>query len=330
MGTILLDLAVSDAWYDAFENDSQADGYREDLEKELSSLRSIVPTSVTADLRRMEDGDPERIWAEISKADVLFLTDAKHERRVIGAYRDAIPKDKPFAWDATRGQLVLFADLGVQSDLANKVINEINGRFPESEPGKQGKPVHAVLFAGHRVDAPGRSERRFPGEQENRARVLIHDAVKGLLDDEHKVVVLASASPGADILAHEVCADLSLTSIICLPMPPEDFARFAFESLDAWRTRFLDLQKGRKVLVLSDREGLPTWLQGSGVDPWQRGNRWVMEMALTWGAERVTLVALWDGKKVGDAPGGTAHIVKLAEDAGKVYIKRIDSTELLL
>lgn len=146
---------------------------------------------------------------------------------------------------------------------------------------------------------------------------------------EADVVVLASAAPGADILAHEVCAELGLTSIICLPMPPEDFARFSFENLDTWRTRFLDLQSAHKVLVLSDREGLPRWLHGSGVDPWLRGNQWVMEMAMTWGAERVTLVALWDGKKAGDAPGGTAHMVKLAEDAGTVHIKRIDATQLV-
>jgi len=186
-----------------------------------------------------------------------------------------------------------------------------------------------ILLAGLLLADRAGAEPRFPGLQENRARVLIHEAVKGLLDDAHEVVVLASAAPGADILAHEVCAELGLTSIICLPMPPEDFARFSFENLDTWRTRFLDLQSAHKVLVLSDREGLPRWLHGSGVDPWLRGNRWVMEMALTWGAERVTLVALWDGKKVGDAPGGTAHMVRLAEDAGTVHIKRIDATQLV-
>ena len=54
-----------------------------------------------------------------------------------------------------------------------------------------------------------------------------------------------------------------------------------------------------------------------------------MKMALTWGAERITLIALWDGKEAGDAPGGTAHMVRLAEDAGKVHIQRIDSLQLV-
>jgi tetratricopeptide repeat protein len=329
MGTILLDLAGSDAWGDAFETDGEADDYRKDLEEQVASLRAVIPTSVAAALRRTDDADPGRIWAEISNADVLFLTDAKRERRVIGAYRDAIPPDMPFAWDATRGQLALFVALGVQADLAQKVITEMDGRFADRQPGEGSKPVHLVVFAGHRVDAPGRTEPRFPAGQEIRAKSLIHEAVSGLSDDAHEVIVLASAAPGADILAHEVCAEFGLTSIICLPMPSENFARYSFENLDTWRSRFLDLQKNHKLLVLSDREGLPRWLQGSGLDPWLRGNRWVMEMALTWGAERVTLVALWDGKKVGDAPGGTAHMVKLAEDAGTVHIKRIDAMQLV-
>jgi len=329
MGTILLDLTGEDAWYDGFDSDSEADRYQKNLEEEVSKLRSLIPTSVETGLRRLDDGDPERLWAEISKADVLFLTDTRREARVIGAYRDAIPKDRPFAWDAARGQLNLFADLGVQADLARKVMAEIDARFADRQPNSARKPLHLILFAGHRVDAPGRSQPRFPAEHADRVKAHIRNAVQALLDEQHDIIGLASAAPGTDILAHEVCTELNLRSTICLPMPAESFARLAFQNLDTWRTRFLDLLKNHEVLVLSDREGLPRWLHGSGEDPWERGNQWVMQMALTSGAERITLVALWDGKEAGDAPGGTAHMVKLAEDAGKVHIKRIDPTQLM-
>ena len=140
---------------------------------------------------------------------------------------------------------------------------------------------------------------------------------------------LASAAPGADILAHEVCAELEMKSTICLPMPAKDYARLAFEDLDNWRTRFLDLQQDHDMIELSDREGLPRWLSGSNVDSWERGNRWVMQMALTWGAKRITLVALWDGKMKGDAPGGTAQMVQLARDAGTVRLEIVDAKRLL-
>jgi len=112
-------------------------------------------------------------------------------------------------------------------------------------------------------------------------------------------------------------------------MPAKDYARLAFKDLDNWRTRFLDLQQGHTVIELSDREGLPRWLSGSNVDAWERGNRWVMQMALTWGAKRITLVALWDGQMQGDAPGGTAQMVQLARDAGTVRLEIVDAKRLL-
>jgi hypothetical protein len=57
----------------------------------------------------------------------------------------------------------------------------------------------------------------------------------------------------------------------------------------------------RQPLCLSDQEGLPRWLQASGFDPWERGNRWVLEMAQTSGAGKITLLALWDRNATGDA-----------------------------
>jgi hypothetical protein len=148
------------------------------------------------------------------------------------------------------------------------------------------------------------------------------------MDGAHEISVLASAAPGTDILAHKVCDALGLKSSMCLPIPADSFARLAFEGLDGWRTRFLDLQKTHDVLVLSRSDGLPSWLHGSAQDPWERGNQWVMQMVLASGAARITLVALWDGSVQGDAPGGTAHMVKLARDAGRIHIKTIDMTEL--
>jgi hypothetical protein len=152
-----------------------------------------------------------------------------------------------------------------------------------------------------------------------------------VLDDDHNFVGLASASPGADILWHETCDELGLTSTVCLPMPEKDYAVSAFENLDSWRTRFLDLVEVKKhpILTLSDRKGLPRWLGDRRVDAWERGNAWVMEMALASGADRMTLVALWDGKARGDAPGGTAQVVSLARDSGAFRIHQIDSNQLV-
>jgi hypothetical protein len=285
----------------------------------------------------MSHDDPDRFWGEISAADVLFLSPEGREQRVVAAYSDAVPLDKPFAWDAARGQLELFAALGVKSELAEKVISKISVDFDEQDKKqkksqeKARKPVHLVVLAGHRVDASGRTPPRFPPKQETRAKALIREAVEALRNDEYEVIGLASAAPGADILAHEVCAELGLQSTICLPMPAKDYARMVFEKLDDWKARFLDIWEdhNEKALELSDKAGLPRWLFGSKLDSWERGNRWVMKMALTWGAKRISLVALWDGKEIGDAPGGTAHMVQLARDAGTIRIVSVDAKKLL-
>ena len=112
-------------------------------------------------------------------------------------------------------------------------------------------------------------------------------------------------------------------------MPAKDFSREVFGDLDGWRGRFLAIVDSRLVLQLSDKEGLPRWLEGSGLNPWERGNRWVLEMAQTSGAKKVSLIALWDGKPIGDDNGGTAHMVRIARDAGTIDMDCITSRELL-
>ena len=331
MATLLLDLSKQeDRWNDMFDTDAKAEECRKELEERADSLRSLMPLVVEGALRRISCNDKERPWAEISKADLLFLADPDRPRRAAMAYVAAI--SNPFDWNAARGQLQLFADLGVHAGAALEIIQKVEAELRGTPSGteKAPKPEHLIVFAGHRIDTPGR-EPRFPAEKENDVRALIREQFEGLLDDEHAFVALGSGAAGTDILAHEVCDELGIKSVMCLPMPAKDAAARVFQGLDNWRDRFLNLVKSkREVLHLSDREGLPRWLTGSDADPWERGNRWVMKLAETWGAEKVYLVALYDGKPYGDAPGGTAQIVRLAEDSGMIQIRRIDANLLLL
>ncbi len=339
MGVTLLSLSSDEYWRDLFNSNSEAEAFKQSLTADVLTLKAIVPVAVDAGLKTMSRDDKERVWAEISTADVLFLTLEGRDKRVVTAYHDTIPLNKPFCWDAARGQLELFATLGVKAELAKKVISEIDARFDEQAKDQKipdetpKKPVHLVILAGHRIDAPGRSEPRFPPSREAQAKTMIREAVERLRSDEYEFMGLASAAPGADILSHEVFAELGIKSFLCLPMPTKEYARLSFEDLDNWRTRFLDLeqahQKNNALFELSDKEGLPRWLADSGMDPWERGNRWVIKMALTWDAKRVTLVALWDGKKAGDAPGGTAQMVQLARDEGTVRVEIVDAKRLL-
>jgi len=191
-----------------------------------------------------------------------------------------------------------------------------------------------VVFTGHGIDVPG-APPRFPARAEDKARALIADRLKALQANngpDERITVLASAAPGADILVHELCDQLQLPCRLCLPLPPEAVAQHAFAEADRWRSRFVAVVQARQadLLLLSIDADLPRWLQGrAGIDPWERGNRWVMQLAQTWGAERVTLLALWDGQDDG-RNGGTAQMVRMAKASGHFQlVDIIDSRQLL-
>jgi hypothetical protein len=326
LATIALDLSREDTWQDAFDNSDDATAYANKLKQQIEPLQTMVSQSIEVARRRLAPGDKDRIWAEISAADLKFLFEAR-SNRVIQAYKNAIPANAYFAWDAAKGQLQLFARLGIKVDLAHEIIRTVDERMARSDQAKP--PFHQIVFAGHRVDEVGRKEPRFPSNREGRVRDLIREKLARMLDAGAHVQVLASAAPGSDILCHELCRELSINSTICLPMPKDDFAAQVFSDIDSWRSRYLTLVASRPVLQLSDQAGLPRWFKRPDVNAWERGNRWVLEMARTSGAAKITLIALWDGRPTGDAPGGTAHMVKLAREVGNIGVDLIANRDLL-
>jgi hypothetical protein len=329
-GTIALALSDGEVWQDAFDNSDQANGYKGELKRQVEALRPMVSQAIEAALARTDLSDEQRLWAKVSAADLMFLVEERN-KRVIEAYKNAIPRNGRFAWDAAKGQLQLFALFGIKADLANQVIRTLDELLDGSEPDKvdrsepDKKVLHTIVFAGHRVDEGGREKPRFPPDCETRARELIREKLKAAVEPSKRVHVLSSAAPGSDILCHEICRELGIDSTICLPMPKESFSRLVFTDQENWRARFLELVSSRPVLQLSDQEDLPRWLRNSGLNAWERGNRWVLEMAQASSAATVTLIALWDGNTIGDAQGGTAHMVGLARDAGTVAEVRIDA-----
>jgi hypothetical protein len=325
MGVIAQELALDPTWEDAFEDSEQATAYKGELGRQVEALRSSVRLAINAAIERLGQEGKDRVWANIGRADLLFLTEER-DQRVVQAYRDAVPKSDAFAWDAAKGQLHLFAKLGIRAERAGRIIGELDAYV---EPTGSVPDLHLVVAVGHRTDEPGRAVPRFPADREQQASALFRRALEDLNATGSKLRVLASAAPGTDIIVHELCNELGIESLICLPMPPAEFAGIVFDGLDDWRRRFLELVNGRQPLCLSDQEGLPRWLRAAGFDPWERGNRWVLEMAQTFGASKMTLLALWDGKATGDARGGTADMVRIAEKAGVFDVRVIDAGQLL-
>ena len=331
MGHILQLLAAQPGWRNLFKgNKMAADRARQDLHTDLPALAHVVAASI----RRARQQLPDDLWPAIAEADLLFLTLPADELEpdaavLVQAYRDAIPPNKQFAWDATSGQLALFAQLGLRANAARAVLQAFDRPL-------QTQPVageHLVVFSGHCIDVPG-APPRFPAAAEGRARALLAErltALKAALAPGHALAVLASAAPGADILLHEVCTELGIASRLCLPMAADKVAGQAFGAADHWRTRFLAVLQSRAdgLLQLGHDDALPRWLQGRpNVDIWDRGNRWVVRLAEAWGAQRVTMLVLWDGVDDGRT-GGTAHMVRMARALGRFELDVIDSRTLL-
>ena len=137
--------------------------------------------------------------------------------------------------------------------------------------------------------------------------------------------VLTSAAPGTDILCHEVLPGRPWPkSTMCLPMPVDSYAAETFSNLDGWHSRYLALLAAQiPRLQLNDAAGLPRWLQGTGTNEWERGNRWVLQLALSAAASRGSLIAVLDDSQPADGQGGTDHMVRIARAAGCVDVQVI-------
>jgi hypothetical protein len=331
MGTILLELSNDSGWNGMFTDDRRARNYREELADQVPKLAAAVALSVQVAITRLAKTDPDRLWAIISDADMSFLTNDRDDR-VAAAYEAAFRNASPFDWDAARRQLQLFADIGIKVERVSTIIERVEGVLGEPARPKTTRPLHVVIFAGHQFDEPHRDPPRLPATAEPAARAAIKAKMQQLHTGTHELVLLGSVSPGADVLWHEVCAEIGLPSIVCLPMPVADHGRTLFAATDSLRSRFLDIvspEQKRRVLTLSDQAGLPKWLVPTQTDPWGRGNAWVIEMANSWGGERVTLVVLWDGKPAATGDAGTSHLVELARQTGTIRIEPIDVAPLL-
>jgi len=186
-----------------------------------------------------------------------------------------------------------------------------------------------LVGTGHRADAPSRAVPRFPNTRDciAKAKAWLHEQVAAEKAQTGGAVSgIGGAASGADLLFHEVCAELGIPTTVVLAIPKDDFRRESVADVgSAWVERFNRLVAAKQVIELSDDASLPPWaasIPDYGV--FQRGNIWMIEHALLRPNADVTLLALWNGKR-GDGPGGTADMIELAQRQGaKVSVKNTD------
>jgi len=326
-------------WATLSEDDDEAARVLKMRTTQATRLQSGVQLSLDAALKRLKRDDPERVWAEISKADLAFITTTAPER--VAALYDAGMKGAPaFAKGSSAKQLAIYRDLGVMTANLAEVFKVIGEPPALPEPGVQPAPKperkRILVFAGHMIDSPDREKPRFPADKEAIAREEIKQRVlKEMNTGAGVAAAYAGAASGGDTLFMEVCAELGIETRLYLAVAPSIYVTTSvIKAGPGWVQRFWDLHKAHaardQVRVLSqaaeaqkeDVNYLPAWLRDKDkYNIWQRNNLWMLFNALAEGCDEktgdpnLTLIALWDGDQE-DGPGGTGDLVDKVGNLG--------------
>jgi hypothetical protein len=168
-----------------------------------------------------------------------------------------------------------------------------------------------LVYTGHMIDLPGRSQPRFPPEMESKVRAEIRRRLERL----EPVAAYGSAACGADILCLECVQELGGELHIVLPFPAEQFLN---ESVDIrhdghWRDRFEQLlESANEVLVISEQP------PPSGTSTFEYANLTMTGLARLRAQmldTRLQGLAVWDGTGAGDE-GGTGSMVSMWRRCG--------------
>jgi hypothetical protein len=208
----------------------------------------------------------------------------------------------------------LALDAGHARALREQALCRQGAGLPRRASEEVWQPRQVLLFSGHMVDAPDRPTPRFPAEQvplaAGRIAALLEQLGGGPQD-----LGLTQGACGGDLLFSEACRQAGVKLFWLQPFAEADFiAASVLRGSADWHRRYLAV---RAALAAPPRAA-PEALGPNDGDPYERCNRWLLYTALAWGADKLTLICLWDGGSV-DGPGGTAHMYEeVRRRAGRV------------
>lgn len=194
---------------------------------------------------------------------------------------------------------------------------------------KRSETRQVLLFSGHMIDAEGREMPRFPPRAEGAAAAAIAAAVDHL-EVGSKDLGMTEGACGGDILFAEALLARGASLELRLPFLESEFIEKSVgfpkdtPPPDRWVERFLAVRNSPRVVARpmpDEHESLPP-----ADDPYEQCNLWMLRDALSFGADRVRLLCLWDGAG-GDGAGGTAHMKQSIEQAGG-RVMWLDTREL--
>jgi hypothetical protein len=297
--------------------------------------RLRVVTGVSMDARR------ERYLAAPSEHPYYFGDrarfagmEAEDPRQAALAVKDAVAHSANRQPGGLREHFSDLARLGVRPEHVAAAL-EACGHAGAEEPGLR----RVIVFAGHAIDEEGRAPARFPAEMVKEAKEAIEQAVREELDlslDPNAfglpgpatpigsgVLAMAGGSSGGDLLFHEACAELGLTTEMYLAIPRVGYVpELNLKRGRDWNACFDRIYQNPAIQrrILNESESLPRWLRGkTGYNIWARFFRWMLYNAIAAAPERVTLIVLWNTER-----GMVADIVSEADRLG-VKVRIIDT-----
>lgn len=276
-----------------------------DNESELEAMAGGVRWATISELTK-ETANQPNYWARVTLADLeLLISDVATIEK---AYKHAITAARQdwFALDSTRQQLTLLQDLAFRPTEVAMAIALFDRAIARLEkPKKDWQPRKVFLFSGHMIDAPGRETARFPKDKESIAADAILKQLTDL-DAGPDDLAICSGACGGDLIFAEAALALKLHLEIHIPFEIPEFLQNSVSFAgNNWQERFHQVKQNPNTTlsIMPDELGdLP-----KNTNPYERNNLWQLYSALSWGADKVNCICLWDGSG-GDGPGGTKHM----------------------
>ena len=167
-----------------------------------------------------------------------------------------------------------------------------------------------IVFSGHMIDGPGRSDPRFPHTKEKAAREAIELKLVewGINQDD---LGICGGACGGDIIFAEVCLAHGCSIKLMIGAHMDLFLERSVRIGGlSWADRFQTLRENPRCETLVRER---TTLQTVSINSeFEESNLWIWSTALQAAYPKApyTLV-LWDEKPYGEGAGGTSHFVSL-------------------
>ncbi|MFP3643350.1 tetratricopeptide repeat-containing protein [Paraburkholderia sp. SIMBA_054] len=270
-----------------------------------------------------ESIEKKDFWARVTLADLAVLVSDGPSIGRAYQYAVAASERNWFALDATRQQLSLLFELGFRPAEVELALGAVKLALSQLEPPFH--PGKVFLFSGHMLDEPGRTVERFPDDMEDLVRCAIEQRLDKFGATEGDLALCQGAC-GGDLLFAQAALHRKLRLELRLPFDEPTFIKQSVSFAgQKWRDRYLDVKSHAATQIFKMPDDLGP--APASRNPYVRTNLWQLYTARAWGAERVRMIALWDGEKSGK-PGGTDHMVDEVEKFfGQIEI--IDSRDLL-